>query len=107
MAIRGSAPLGNAQGFNGSSFIGSSAGQAQFWDGGRSAVVIQAAAGGQYGTINLQMQGLSGTWMNIASSFVADQLYVFDAVPAQYRLTNQSGSSIGIFAALLPVQYNL
>lgn len=107
MAVRGSAPLGNNQGFNGSSFLGSSAGSAQFWDGGRTALTIQATAYGVSPGLQLQMQGLSGAWINIASSFVSDQLYVFDAVPGQYRLVSQSSISTAVFAALVPVKYNL
>lgn len=97
MAIRGSFTLFN------SSFIGSSVGSAAFWDGGRSAVVISAT---QYANPQLQVQGPGGSWINIASSFLSDQLFVFDACPGQYRLVNQSGSSIGLVAALVPVKQN-
>lgn len=73
-------------------------------DGGRAACVINASA---YGTIALQLQGPSGTWINISSSFVADQSFVFDAPPGQYRLNNSASSTIGCFATLVGIPYNL
>lgn len=106
MAVRGSVILGNAGGFSGSSFIGSSAGLSQFWDGGRSAVLIQALAYASSPGLQLQLQSPSGSWLNVASSFLSDQLFVFDAVPGQYRLSNNGSSSLAVNAVILPVKYN-
>lgn len=104
MAVRGSVTLTNAQGISGSSFIGAGAGLASFWDGGRTGVAVNATA---YGTIALQVQGPSGTYINVGSSFLSDQVYVFDAVPGQYRLNNSASSSIAVFATMVPVKYSL
>lgn len=85
-------------------YQGSSFTTAQSWVGGVTALAIDAT---QYGTINLQILNISGNWINITSSFVSNQLYVFNAPPGQYRLCNQSGSSLGVAAYFGPVPYNL
>ncbi len=88
-----------------SSFIGSSASQAVFWNGGRTALVVQAAAY-TASALQLQVQGPSKAWMKIGSSLLSDQVFMFDAVPGQYRMTNESASSvIGINAVLVTVPY--
>ncbi len=107
MSSRGSIALGNNQGFNGSSFLGSSAGFASQWYGGRTALVINATAYGVSPGLQLQMLGPSGSWMNVASSFVADQSFIFDAAPGQYRMVSQSSISTAVFAVMVAVPYNL
>lgn len=89
-----------------SSFVGSSAATPITWDGGRSALIVQAAAYSA-GALQLQMQGPTGGWMKIGSSLLADQIFSFDAPPGQYRMTNESGTSsvIGINAVLVTVPY--
>ena len=101
MATRGSVVLYN------SSFVGSSAGTSFQWPGGRTGVAVQALAYGGATGLQLQMQGPSGSWINVASSFLSDQVYVFDAVPSNYRIVEQASSSVGINAVMVPVPYNL
>jgi hypothetical protein len=100
MATRGAANLIT----NGSTFIGSFQTAPVGWsDGGRTACVINASA---YGTIALQLQGPSGAWISVSSSFVSDQSFVFDAPPGQYRLNNSASSTIGCAAVLVGIPYN-
>ena len=77
---------------------------AQAWVGGRTGLLIDAT---QYGTIALQIQNNSATWIPVGSAIVANQLFVFDAPPGQYRLNNTAGSSLQVTALLVPVPYNL
>ncbi len=83
------------------------------WPGGRSAVVVSALA---YTASGLQLQTQAyqsnssptygGNWINVGSSFVSDQVYPFDAPRGNYRLVNQSTSSvIGINAVLVTIPY--
>lgn len=76
----------------------------QAWVGGRSGLLIDATS---YGTLTLQLQNISQNWLPIASSFVSNQLFIFDALPGQYRLSNSAGSSVAVSAFLGPVPYNL
>jgi hypothetical protein len=98
----------------GGSFIGqSSVGTALQWNGGRAAIVISALVYQASPGLQLQIQAPSsnagasgGNWVNIASSFVADQMFTFDAPRGNYRLANNSASSvIGVNAAMVTVQY--
>ena len=98
MAIRGAVSLFN------SSFVGSSAGPIVQWLGGRSAIVINASAYG--GSVFLQLQGPSGTWLNVnASTYSADQITSYDLVPGQYKLVSGQSSSVGVNAVLAGVGY--
>ena len=87
-----------------STFVGAGTTTAVGWpDGGRTSCVINASA---YGTISLQLQGPSGVFINIASSFVADQVFTFDAPAGQYRLNNTASSTINVVATLIGIPYN-
>lgn len=89
---------------NGSSFVGAfTTNPVQWPDGGRTSCVINATA---YGTIALQLQGPSGAWINVSSSFVSDQSFVFDAPSGQYRLNNTASSTVGCAAVLVGIPYN-
>lgn len=89
---------------NGSSIVGVGTTNPVSWpDGGRTACVINANA---YGTIALQLQGPSGAWIAVSSSFVSDQSFVFDAPPGQYRLNNSASSTILVSAVLVGIPYN-
>ncbi len=98
MSIRGGVTLFN------SSFIGSSAATAQSWVGGRTAAVVD---GGVFGanSLTLQHQGGLGNWINIASTFLSTQLYVFDAPPGMYRVVSNASSAIGVRVDLASVPY--
>lgn len=85
-----------------SSLIGNTATPATTWDGGLSALCINALA---YGTVALQVQGPSGAWIPISSSIVSDQVFTFPAAPGQYRLNNSASSSIGVNAVLTSIPY--
>lgn len=86
-----------------SSFIGSSVGQAQFWNGGRSSLVLNA---NQYGAaVVAQLQGPSGAWIPICSALVSDQYFSFDAPPGQYRMISNQGSTIALVASLTSTPY--
>lgn len=83
---------------------GSSATTPQQWLGGRSAITIAA---NQYGPGGVQLQLLSpnGSWVPVASSFISNQVFPFDAPPGQYQLLNAAGSSIAVAAALTRTPY--
>lgn len=88
-----------------SSLVGSTASQVQQWIGGRSQISICAT---QYGTgVNVQVQGLgpAANWIPICSSFVADQLFSFDAPPGNYRVVG-AGSSVSLSVGIIGVSYN-
>lgn len=66
-----------------------------FWPGGRTNLVIQAGTWpGAPSQMLLQLMGPGNVAIPVASSFVADQIFPFDAPPGMYRLTNSSGSSV-------------
>lgn len=87
-----------------SSLIGVTNGNAFQWiPGGRTALVTNATT---YSTgPNLQVQGPSGTWINVNSAMVADQLFVFDAPCGNYRMNCAASSVIGLNAVLVSVPY--
>ena len=76
------------------------------FSGGRAACVVNASAYPASPGLCLQLQGPSGAWINISSSFVSDQVFMFDATMGTYRLTNLSTSSaIGVSAGLTRIPY--
>jgi len=87
-----------------SSLIGSSAGSAAFWSGGRAAFVVNAAS---YGPgLFLQFQGPSSAWINInAVTYSADQVTTYDLPAGQYRVVNNSGNTVGMVAVISSVIY--
>lgn len=86
-----------------SSIVGSGTTVAITWDGGRSACTIDAAS---FATgVGLQVQNISGNWIPIASSFVANQVFPFDAPPGQYKLVCGSGVATSVFATLTSTPY--
>jgi hypothetical protein len=89
-----------------SSFInGSGASTPVTWDGGRSALVVNALAY-TASALQLQVQGPSGSWIVVGSAIVGDQVFTFDGAPGQYRMVNQVASSvIGVNAVLVSVPY--
>jgi hypothetical protein len=88
-----------------SSFIGSSAGTAFLYEGGRSILVLSA---NQYGGgVFLQTQSLTGKWVSInGTTYSADQVTAYDLPYGQFRLISNVGSSINLGAALMPVDYS-
>ena len=74
------------------------------WDGGRTALCVNAAAYSAT-ALQLQVQGPSGAWINVGSSIVADQVYPFDAPPGQYRFSCAASAAIGVNAVLVTVPY--
>lgn len=92
--------------FNSSMIGGSNISSVFSFSGGRAAVAVNAAAYPASPGLCLQKQGPSGGWINISSSFVSDQIYIFDATMGSYRLTNLSTSSaIGVFANIERIPY--
>lgn len=88
-----------------SSFVGSSASQSIFWDGGRSVLAVTALVYAP-NALQLQLQGPTGRWLNVGSSIVTNQLFPFDAPAGQYRMACQGSSVIGVSAKILTVNYN-
>lgn len=86
-----------------SSFVGAGSSLPLTWAGGRTSLVITAAA---YGTIALQYVALGGA-VPISSSLLSNQSFVFDAPPGLYALSNSASSSVGVSAILTPIPYNL
>lgn len=85
------------------SFVGVSAALPVMWPGGRSGVTVVATAYGA-GSINLQVLGMDNTtWINVNSTFLSNQLFVFDAPPGQYRMNNAASSAIGVNAVLVRI----
>lgn len=87
-----------------SSLIGVSAGQDFPWPGGRSALVVQGSVFGA-GSLTLQFRGPQGTYMSVCSTFLAAQIFPFDAPAGQYRMASAASSAIGITAALVTIPY--
>lgn len=93
-------------GFSTGNFVGSSAAPSQSWDGGRTALVVNAQAYSAQPGLNLQVQGPASGWINIGSSIIGDQVFSFDAPAGQYRLANLGASSvIGVNAVMVTVPY--
>jgi hypothetical protein len=92
--------------FFNSSLIGNTATSTPVtWDGGRSALIVNATVYGGATGLTLQLMGPSQTWINVASSFLNDQIFPFDAPPGQYRFANLLSSSIGVQAVLVSTTY--
>lgn len=72
------------------------------WKGGRSVLCLNAVTyPGAPNQLVLKMQMPSGSSIVVASTFVADQLFAFDAPPGSYFLHNLSGSAVvGVNAVL-------
>lgn len=86
-----------------SSFVGSSAGTAQSWQGGRGAIVITADTYG--GAVFLQFQAGGGKWLNVnGTTYSADQVTGYDLPAGQVKLVSQS-SSVNVNACLVPIPY--
>lgn len=88
-----------------SSFIGSSAGNAVQWQGGRTSFAIVAQA---YGT-GLFLQQLlpdNQTWLTNSGAIAANQIVELSLSRGQYRLISNASSSIGVNAVFVTVPYN-
>jgi len=94
MSIRGNVTLVNT------SLIGAGSSALLSWYGGRTACVVQASQYG--GACALTFLGPGGAGIPIASSFVANQSFVFDAPPGQYCISN-TGSSVALVATLIGI----
>lgn len=87
-----------------SSFIGSSAGDAFTWIGGRCSLVLTADQYG--GGVFLQSQGPSGKWVNVnGATFSADQVTGYDLPAGEVKLVSNQSSSINLCATLASVPY--
>ena len=87
-----------------SSFIGSSAGNAFYFEGGRSVVVVAATQYG--GGVFLQTQAANQKWLAVnGTTYSADQVTAYDLPEGQYRMISNVGSTIGIAATLVPIPY--
>lgn len=87
-----------------SSLIGSSVSPDISFVGGRSALAIDATQYGPNGII-FQLQGTAQNWIPVCSAIVSSQTFPFDAPAGRYRLVSNLGSSIGIAASLIPINY--
>lgn len=87
-----------------SSMIGSSASTAQFFPGGKTAIVLDAS---QYGpAVFLQLQNISGAWIAVnATTYSVNQVTAYDLPAGQYRLVNNTGSSVAVAARLVNIPY--
>jgi hypothetical protein len=87
-----------------SSLIGSTASTAHFFPGGRTALILDAI---QYGPgVFLQVQNVSGSWISInGTTFSANQVAAYDLPAGQYRIVNNTGSSVTIAARLVGIPY--
>ncbi len=90
-----------------SSFIGVGSSVVQSWIGGRSVVSVCAAAYPPNGVqLLFQALGPQANWVPICSSFVADQLFSFDAAPGQYALSFTGSTAVGFCASLNAVSHS-
>lgn len=91
--------------FNGSA-VGSTAGTAYGWVGGRSALVLTADAYG--GGVYLQTQNQDGTWVAInGTNYSANQVTAYDLPAGQYRVISNASSSINLCATLVSIPYGV
>lgn len=91
-----------------SSFIGSSAGAAIQWQGGRTSFAIVAQAYGT-GVFLQQLLPDNQTWIANSGAIgaIAQNLVVELSLPrGQYRLISNASSSIGVNAVFVTVPYN-
>ena len=92
------------------SSTGSSIGPSIPWVGGRTAFNVSAQ---NYGFgLMCQVQMPDSSWMQIGSSVLANYIinptqFVFDAAPGQYRIVISSGSSAGLNAMLVGIDYGV
>lgn len=90
-----------------SSFVGSSAagGTLTQWQGGRTALVLNATAYGS-GAVYFQMLLADGvTLLNVGGPYGANTLTSFDLPKGNYKVINGQSSSIGVYAILASVPY--
>ena len=89
-----------------SSAIGSTAGTAGFWSGGRATLVLSADQYG--GGVFLQTQNLSGAWAPVnGTTYSANQVTAYDLPAGQYRMISNAGSSVNLCAVLVSVPYGV
>lgn len=75
------------------------------WQGGRSVIVIEAAAYGT--TVKLQCQGPNGAWIDInGTTYSANQVTAYDLPAGQYRMHITGGTTTDLYARLVSVPYN-
>lgn len=87
-----------------SSFIGSQVSPETGFVGGRAALIIDATQYGPNGVI-FQLQGTAKNWVPVCSAIVSNQIFSFDAPAGNYRLVSNLGSSLGVGASLIPINY--
>jgi hypothetical protein len=77
---------------------------AQFWGGGRAAIILDAST--YPTTCNLQCQGPGGSWINInATTYSANQVTAYDLPAGNYRIHMASGTVAAFYASLVSVPY--
>lgn len=73
-------------------------------DGGRYVLVLEAAAYGT--TINLQVKGPNGTFINMnATTYSANQVTAYDLPAGQVRMHITGGTTTDLYATLCRVPY--
>lgn len=88
-----------------SGFVGSSAGTAMQWQGGRSVLALVATAYG--GGAFLQYLGPDGvTWININSTTYSTNQVTEYALPrGWYKFVSNQSSSLGVYATIISMPY--
>lgn len=90
---------------SGTSLTGSTISTAVQWQGGRTALVINATQYG--GGVFLQLTGPSGAGINInATTYSADQSVAYDLPAGTYKLVSNIGSSVAVYASLVSIPYD-
>ena len=89
----------------GTNLTGSTITAAVQWNGGRTALVINATQYG--GGVFLQLTGPSGAGINMnASTYAADQSTSYDLPAGSYKLVSNVGSSLAVYASLVTIPYD-
>lgn len=74
------------------------------WQGGRTAIVIEAAAYGT--TVKLQIMGPNGTYIDInATTYSANQVTAYDLPAGTYRMHITGGTTTDLYANLVSIPY--
>jgi hypothetical protein len=99
--------ISNTVVFSNSSFLGSSpaGGTLTQWQGGRTAMVINATVYAS-GAVYLQMMCSDGvTLLNVGGPYGSNQIVNFDLPKGNYKIVNGQSSSLGVYTILASVPY--
>jgi hypothetical protein len=81
---------------------GSATGEAQPWNGGRGAFMVEGTFAGA--TVKLQYKTPNGTWIDVDATnaaFTAAGMCVFECPPGDIRAAVSSGSPSGFYAYVI------